>query len=120
MKTYIAGPMTGLPGFNRPAFFAAAKDIAAAGHVALNPAVLPDGLSEVDYMCVCIAMLQRADAIYLLDGWRSSEGARAEFALAEKLGIEILFQDMTPLQCLYTQRRHSRQGKGYEDAKQST
>ncbi|EOA3031072.1 DUF4406 domain-containing protein, partial [Yersinia enterocolitica] len=29
MKTYIAGPMTGLPNFNRSAFNAAAKEIAA-------------------------------------------------------------------------------------------
>ena len=46
MKTYIAGPMTGLPEFNRPAFNAAAKEIAASGHVPLNPAILPDGLSQ--------------------------------------------------------------------------
>lgn len=100
MKTYIAGPMSGLPGFNRPAFFAAAAEIAASGDTPLNPAVLPDGLSEADYMMISLAMLQRADAIYLLDGWRSSAGARAEYALAEKLGIEVLFQELKPEQCL--------------------
>ncbi|EOV0796590.1 DUF4406 domain-containing protein [Yersinia enterocolitica] len=95
MKTYIAGPMTGLPDFNRAAFNAAAKEIAASGHVPLNPAILPDGLSQPDYMCICMAMLQRADAIYMLGGWQSSAGARAEYALAEKLGMEIIFQNNT-------------------------
>lgn len=51
-------------------------------------------------MAISLAMLQRADAIYLLDGWRSSAGARAEYALAEKLGIEVLFQELMPEQCL--------------------
>lgn len=100
MKTYIAGPMTGLPEFNRAAFNAAAKEITASGCVPLNPAILPDGLSQPDYMCICMAMLQRADAIYMLDGWQSSAGARAEYALAEKLEIEILFQDMSIAQML--------------------
>lgn len=93
-------PMTGLPEFNRPEFNAAAKEITASGHVPLNPAILPDGLSQPDYMCICMAMLQRADAIYMLDGWQSSAGARAEYALAEKLEIEILFQDMNIAQML--------------------
>ncbi|PIJ50666.1 hypothetical protein BL250_07600 [Erwinia sp. OLTSP20] len=83
MKTYIAGPMSGLPEFNRRAFFAAAAEIAASGDTPLNPAVLPDGLSEADYMAISLAMLQRA-----------------EYALAEKLGIEVLFQELKPEQCL--------------------
>lgn len=89
MKIYIAGPMTGIPEYNRPAFFQAAEDIAGQGHIPLNPAVLPDGLSEPDYMCVCLAMLQRADAVHMLDGWRNSQGARAEYGLARKLGLNI-------------------------------
>lgn len=101
MKAYIAGPMSGLPEFNRPVFFAAAAEIAAFGDIPLNPAVLPDGLSEADYMSISLTMLQCADAIYLLDGWCDSAGARAEYALAEKLGIEVLFQELKPEQCLY-------------------
>lgn len=100
MKVYIAGPMSGLPAFNRPAFFQAAKEIIAAGDIAINPAVLPDGLSEADYMSISLSMLQCADAIYLLSEWRASAGARAEYALAEKLGIEVLFQELSPEQCL--------------------
>ncbi|KAB8305769.1 DUF4406 domain-containing protein [Rouxiella chamberiensis] len=92
MKIYIAGPMTGLPHFNRPAFNQAAINLSFEKHVPLNPAILPDGLTEADYMAVGITMLQRADAIYLLTGWQFSAGARAEHALALKLGLEVIEQ----------------------------
>jgi len=39
---YIAGPMSGLPEFNYPAFFAAAEQLTAAGYDVLNPA-RPEG-----------------------------------------------------------------------------
>lgn len=92
MKVYIAGPMTGLPHFNRPAFQQAAINLSFEKHVPLNPAILPDGLTEADYMAVGLTMLQRADAIYLLTGWQNSAGARAEHALAMKLGLEVIEQ----------------------------
>ena len=92
MKVYMAGPMTGLPHFNRPAFNQAALNLSFEKHVPLNPAILPDGLTEADYMAVGITMLQRADAIFLLTGWQFSAGARAEHALALKLGLEVIEQ----------------------------
>ena len=92
MKVYIAGPMTGLPHFNRPAFNQAALNLSFEKHVPLNPAILPDGLTEADYMAVGLTMLQRADAIYLLTGWQFSAGARAEHAMALKLGLEVIEQ----------------------------
>lgn len=92
MKVYIAGPMTGLPHFNRPAFQQAAINLSFEKHVPLNPAILPDGLSEQDYMAIGLIMLQRAEAIYLLTGWQFSAGARAEHALALKLGLEVIEQ----------------------------
>lgn len=92
MKVYIAGPMTGLPHFNRPAFQQAAINLSFEKHVPLNPAILPDGLTEADYMAIGLTMLQRAEAIYLLTGWQFSAGARAEHALALKLGLEVIEQ----------------------------
>nr|DAQ93109.1 MAG TPA: Nucleoside 2-deoxyribosyltransferase like protein [Caudoviricetes sp.] len=94
MKFYIAGPMTGLPQFNRPAFHDAADRLSDQGHVALNPATLPDGLSQFEYMDICLAMLRCADAILLLKNWDLSAGARAEKALAEKLNLHILHEEI--------------------------
>ncbi len=49
-KIYIAGPMNGLPNFNRDAFNLEAQRLQSLGHVALNPAILPaderDGVLE--------------------------------------------------------------------------
>lgn len=57
MKVYIAGPMTGLPHFNRPAFQQAAINLSFEKHVTLNPAILPDGLTEADYMAIGLILL---------------------------------------------------------------
>ncbi|HEO9918795.1 TPA: DUF4406 domain-containing protein [Enterobacter asburiae] len=53
MKIYIAGPMSGLPDFNRAAFNHAHVFLGANGHVVLNPALLPDGLTQAEYMDIC-------------------------------------------------------------------
>ena len=91
-KIYIAGPISGLPNFNRDAFNAEAHRLLGLGHVALNPAILPDGLEQAEYMDICLAMLRCADGIFMLDGWQQSAGAKAEYALAEKLGLDIQHQ----------------------------
>ncbi|WP_031524449.1 DUF4406 domain-containing protein [Siccibacter colletis] len=92
MKIYIAGPMSGIQDFNRFEFNLAAARHHRNGHVALNPAILPDGLSQAEYMDICLAMLRCADVIYLLSGWEESPGARAEKALAEKLELKVICQ----------------------------
>ncbi|WP_176246145.1 DUF4406 domain-containing protein [Vibrio aestuarianus] len=89
-KVYIAGPMSGLPEFNRPAFHKMDVKLSNAGYAALNPALLPDGLSQPEYMDICCAMLRCCDAILMLDGWDKSQGAVAEYHLAKKLGKQII------------------------------
>lgn len=90
MKVYIAGPMTGYKDFNRPMFNDAAELLLSQGHVALNPAILPDGLTQPEYMDICLAMIRCADCVCLLPGWFSSAGAKAEQAIAEKLGLKFM------------------------------
>lgn len=92
MKVYIAGPMAGILEYNRPAFHQAAAEIAKAGHIALNPAILPGGLSQGEYMDICCAMVRCSDAVYMLKGWENSEGAVIEHALARKIGLVIEYQ----------------------------
>lgn len=90
MKIYISGPMTGIADFNRPAFNEEAERITTSGSIALNPASLPDGLEQSEYMLICMSMLQVADAILLLPDWEKSLGAVAELALANKLGLQVV------------------------------
>lgn len=88
-RIYIAGPMTGYENFNREAFNAKADDLRIGGFTPLNPAILPDGLTQGQYMDICFAMIRAADGIHLLDGWEKSKGALAELAYAEKLELAI-------------------------------
>lgn len=91
-KIYIAGPMTGYDNFNRNAFNEKAEQLSSQNFIPLNPATLPDGLTQGQYMDICFAMIRAADAIYLLSGWKKSDGALAEYAYAKKLGLEIIYQ----------------------------
>ena len=47
MKVYIAGKITGDPNY-KGKFAAEAEKIRAAGHIALNPAELPEGMEPGD------------------------------------------------------------------------
>jgi len=37
-----------------------------------------------------IEILKRCDAVALVDGWEQSEGARAEYQVAQELGLDIV------------------------------
>jgi hypothetical protein len=91
-KVYIAGPISGRPDFNRQSFNMAELQLISAGNVVLNPARLPHGLAENEYMAIALSMVQISDELYMLDGWQDSSGAKAEHALAHKLGKHIIYQ----------------------------
>lgn len=90
-KVYISGPMSDYEEFNRPAFNRASARITANGNIPLNPAILPDGLTQPEYMDICMAMLRCADKVLMLPDWEKSAGARVERALADKLGLTVSF-----------------------------
>jgi hypothetical protein len=97
MRIYIAGPMTGLPELNFPAFAAEAARLRAMGHTVLNPAEInPDKhMTWQECMRTDIAALVTCDAIQLLPGWMASKGATLEHHIAERLGLIIY---LPPLQ----------------------
>ena len=89
MKIYIAGKITGDCEY-REKFERAAELLRREGHVVLNPAVLPAGLSDADYMRICIAMIDVADRVALLPGWRESHGAQLERKYCAYIGKELV------------------------------
>lgn len=95
--TYLAGPMTGLPYYNYPAFHAAAAKLRAMGHTVLNPAenpAPPCGTWQA-YMRMALAQLVQCQSIVMLPGWGYSRGAMIERELALSLGMEVvLFEDL--------------------------
>lgn len=94
VKVYIAGPMSGLPMFNRPMFFAAEVYLHGQGAWVMNPAVLPDGWTHDAYMRIAIPMLMECDAVAFLPGWQQSKGARQEFTQAHAFGLSLFQLDM--------------------------
>lgn len=92
MVVYIAGKMTGLPDLGGANFDAAAEMLRSNGHTVLNPAVLPVGMPKERYMPVCLAMVEAADAVYMLSGWGTSPGAILERMYAEYQGKKVYFE----------------------------
>ena len=104
MKIYIAGPMSGIPQFNIPAFDDAAERLRDAGYDAVSPAELddvdtrnaalesPDGHIEGtlngetwgDFLARDVKLVaNEIDAIALLPGWEDSRGAQLELFVAK-------------------------------------
>lgn len=105
MRVYIAGPMTGHPLWNFPAFDQAAQELRAYGYTPVNPADLdravgfdpardtpsPAFLREAlarDMVAICSCR-----AVAVLPGWKKSLGALVEVSLAVRLGLTILDAD---------------------------
>ena len=112
MKIYLAGPMSGIPHFNYPAFNSAASFLREQGNEVFNPAEYdiktygkdisnPTGCAKIaasehgfdrraahkaDLAWIC----DNADAIAMLPGWTNSSGARAENALAVALNLHVI------------------------------
>ena len=59
-----------------------------AGHVVLNPATLPDGLADGDYMRIALAMLEASDLAVFLPDYQESRGAMVEWAWCQRTGKE--------------------------------
>ena len=89
---YVAGPMTGLPEFNYPAFNEAAATLRAQGHTVLNPAENPVPACGTwqGYMRLALAQLVQCECIVLLPGWFDSRGALIERKLAAVLDMDVL------------------------------
>lgn len=91
-RVYIAGPMTGLPEFNHPAFHIAAQIWRELGYEVENPAENPPPACDswAAWMRLALAQLLRCDAIVLLTGWQQSRGAQIEHRLARELGLHVI------------------------------
>ena len=92
MIIYISGKMTGLPDCNYPEFNRVAALIRAMGHIVLNPAENPAGLSYEEYMAIDLQYVWRCNVVVLLPGeeWKTSRGVAVEAQAALALGIPVI------------------------------
>ena len=96
IKLYIAGPMSGLPEFNYPAFHAAIDELSGKGYVVYSPT---DSEFENDgerfgkpkswYMRRGIKMVCEVEGIALLPGWETSPGTALEISVGQMLDLDI-------------------------------
>lgn len=92
-RTYIAGPMTGLPDLNFPAFHREAAHFRAQGRLVVNPAEInPDPTAGWQTcMRADIRELMTCDEIVMLPGWESSKGATLEHHIAQALELKVVY-----------------------------
>ena len=90
-KIYIAGKITGLKNYKEK-FQNAETRLTEKGYLCMNPAKLNIGFGWMEYMHICIAMLDVCDTIYMLNNWSSSMGAIEEHRIAIKNGKTIIYQ----------------------------
>ncbi|WP_345212039.1 DUF4406 domain-containing protein [Mucilaginibacter gynuensis] len=96
MRIYLSGKITGQSiTISKAVFWSAEVKLKQQGHEVINPMELDHSHRGdwISYMIVDIeALIRKAEAIYMIDGWGESRGARIEYAIAKELGIPILFE----------------------------
>lgn len=107
MEIYISGPMAGFEDMNRKAFEAAEKGLRSIGHQPIVPHNIaawehegdcPPGYTKTKHSSACYLrgdlfwLITRADAVYMLNGWEASIGARLEHEVASRCGLKLFYQ----------------------------
>lgn len=96
-KVYLSGRMSGLEEEEFKAIFKKAEmELIERGYEVINPC-------EIDYavegyagqLLSALGELAKCDAIYMLNNWKESNGARCEYWFAKGMGIEIVNESIT-------------------------
>lgn len=100
IKIYISGPIAHYELEERMATFDhAARYLSLKGFEPVNP--FDNGVSQDahwrEHMRADLRLLLECDAIYMLDGWELSKGAKLELDVASSCGITVLFQNLNNL-----------------------
>ena len=104
MRAYIAGPISGIPEGNRPAFHEAATALRKSGVEVVSPVEMDeaDGFSAEEasepagsrkwqeLLGRDLRIVLDVDAVVVLPGWEASRGAALEVHVARELGKRIL------------------------------
>lgn len=90
MKIYIAGAITNNPDYEKQ-FEEVENHLLEQGHAVLNP-VKNLGFDYKDYIDMGLCELMKCDAIYMLKGWKGSNGAILEHMYAATTNMKIFYQ----------------------------
>lgn len=92
---YLSGGITNNPNYKSD-FASAEKFLTDMGCIVINPANLEEiaeGLSYEQYLHICYRLIDIANAIFMVSGWKKSKGATAELHYAKSLGKKVMYQD---------------------------
>ncbi len=92
-RTYIAGPMTGYPDLNFPAFHREAAYFRKLGKEVVNPAEIntDPNAGWIDCMRADLRELVTCAEIVMLPGWERSKGATLEHHIAKALDMTVIY-----------------------------
>jgi hypothetical protein len=116
---YVAGPMRGKENNNETAFHNAEKRLNRRGFTVINPLNIGRSIASDEViagdadllktvMKIERMLIRHCDAIYLLEGWKESEGAKAELVTA--IGFDCMI-------FLESEDIEARQEKEYKNGK---
>jgi len=94
-KVYLSGPITGVVDY-KERFKRAQRELWSQGFgFVMNPAEVISHtpfsqMRREEIMTICYALMASCDTIYLLKGWRASQGCREELAYAKAHGMEVV------------------------------
>lgn len=91
---YLSGAITGKPNNNSEAFSKTENTIRTQSIRIINPLQLDHSECAVwsDYMREDIKALMDCDYIYMLKGYENSAGAKIELAIAQAIGIKVIYE----------------------------
>ncbi len=99
MKIYLAGMITGNENYKKE-FKRYEEYLVNKGCIVLNPSILPGGMSNNEYMKICLSMIDCADCVAMMPNWESSNGAVLEHSYCKytKKSIHYLEELENPIQ----------------------
>ena len=97
-RVYISGPITGTNDYIYR-FKAAERLLRSKGYEVINPVSATENLPDLDYeeyMSIDLALVRICRYIYMLKGWKHSQGAIREYKEAKRAGLCVIEQKDIP------------------------
>lgn len=100
-RIYISGKMSGMAKEDYQKKFSNAEEyLEKLGFDVVNPSTVnSDIIPYNDLLWADLRILMSCDAIYMLDNWKFSKGATAEYYFANAIGLDILFENEVITNC---------------------